>query len=340
MIINRFDLWLENDGPVAVALREYLEPALGADSVVFPPTFAPPEGSKEAPGYVIDNDIALIDTVGSQANRMEPIFKRAPYSALVPRVRIRIGEREIDLLDAGHRAADAAVRFSDKWNDLRAAFNSIRQSGDATLMAKRAPTTLLFGAWDSRDTQVKIPRLIGATIRAFGAQKLTRSAQFFSALDKEEVEDLGTQDFLSQVGLNDAPAGRTHGGVIAKQIRRDAILNLVALRALGAPDEGATLRLRRYILGLALVALLTPAENCLREGCLLTRARDKGVEGEVVGRDGSRVSLDVDEATAREFALAAAGEFGVGESWTAVFSKESVKAAANEKAEKGKGKKR
>ena len=43
---------------------------------------------------------------------MEPIFKREPYNSLVPQVIIEAGERRVNLLDAGHRAADAIVRFS------------------------------------------------------------------------------------------------------------------------------------------------------------------------------------------------------------------------------------
>src|SRR5579862_5646716 len=113
---TNLDEWLDDDGPV----REQLEPAMGKESVLFPPTFAPPEDRKDdPPSYVVDETsagrVALIDTVGSQANRMEPLFKRAPYSQLVPKAAVRIGDREIDLLDAGHRAADAVFRFSDKW---------------------------------------------------------------------------------------------------------------------------------------------------------------------------------------------------------------------------------
>ena len=39
-------------------------------------------------------------------------------------------------------------------------------------------------------------------------------------------------------------------------IRREAVLNLVALRALTGPDANASQKLQRYVLGLALVALL------------------------------------------------------------------------------------
>jgi len=63
------------------------------------------------------------------------------------------------------------LRFSDKWEHLRAAFLAIREKRDATPLAKLAPTSVLFGVWDSRDKQVKQPRIVGSTIRAFGGRQ-------------------------------------------------------------------------------------------------------------------------------------------------------------------------
>lgn len=338
MSIERFDSWLQASGPVAVIIREELEPVAGADSVFFPPTFAAPQGSDAPPGYLIDETssgrIALVDTVGAQANRIEPIFKQEPYSQLIPKVEIRIGERQIDLLDAGHRAADAVVRFSDKWTTLKNAFLAIRDKRDATPLARLAPTSLVFGVWDSRDTQVKLPRLVGSTIRAYKVEKLTRSAQFFAATEKEEIQDLASQDFLSAQGLDDAPAGRTDGGVIAEGgIRREAVLNLVALRALTGIDKELTAKLRRYVLGLSLVALLTKSERFLRQGCLLVPKEAKSAEAMIVDRTGDRKPLDVTEESALEFARLAAIDFVVGEPWTAIFDKDAVKKASDKKKE-------
>ncbi len=339
MNVNQFDTWLEFNGPVAVTLQEELEPVHGKGEVFFPPTFALPEGAKSAPSYVIDStsngNVALIDTVGSQANRMEPIFKDSDYAELVPKGVVKIGDREVHILDAGHRAADAIVRFSDKWDELRSAFLAIRDTRDAKPLAKIAPTSLVFGVWDSRDTQVKLPRLVGATIRAYGVEKLTRSAQFFSATEKEETHELASQDFLSQVGLDDAPAGRSEGGVISREgIRRRAVLNLVALRALTSSNDEETKKVQRYILGLALVALLAPSSRFLREGCLLVPAEGTTADLRLVDRAGKREPLSLAEQEAAAFAKAAAKEFGVGEAWVATFNPESVKEAAAKKAEK------
>ena len=347
-ILERFDSWLQTDGPVAVVIRTPLEPVLGRDAVLFPPTFAPAEKGA-APAYVIDETsegkTAIIDTVGSQANRLETIFKRPPYSELVPRTVVKIGDdHEVDVLDAGHRAADALVRFSSKREAIAAAFGAIADRGDSSPLAKLAPTSLVFGVWDSRGVGVKIPRLIGATVRAYGVEPLTRAAQFFSAFEKEETEALGeSQETLSELGLSDAPAGRGPGGVIARHgVRREAILNLVALRALAAADIADTIVLQRYILGLALVALTAQMELYLREGCLLVPARQEAGIQEVVQRTGEHGLFSVDATQALEFARASAAAFVVGDSWEATFESDRVKTTAEkkkkDKAKKTKGK--
>src|SRR5690606_20179020 len=114
----------------------------------------------------LDN-VCQIDSVGSQANRMEPIFKHSEYSSLIPKVTIKHDGGEIDLLDAGHRAADATVRFSDLWKQLYPAFDAYKQHGNAEPLARIAPTSIVFGIWDSRATQVKLQRIVRSVIRAY-----------------------------------------------------------------------------------------------------------------------------------------------------------------------------
>src|SRR5438552_3780378 len=53
--LSRFDAWINEGGPSALVLKEYLQPAAGPTEVIFPPTFAPPEDKKGAPSsYIID----------------------------------------------------------------------------------------------------------------------------------------------------------------------------------------------------------------------------------------------------------------------------------------------
>lgn len=158
---EQFDNWLvEGSDVAALAMRQWLGPVEGKDAIIFPPTYAKPERMRDEDwlGYNIDrfddgSSVCQIDSVGSQANRMEPIFKQGCYRKLVPRVTVKAGGQAVDLLDAGHRAADAVVRFSSLWEKLKPAFAAAR-AGNAEVLAKIAPTSLVFGAWDSRDTQV------------------------------------------------------------------------------------------------------------------------------------------------------------------------------------------
>src|SRR5262249_53974584 len=139
---KEFDRYLTDKGPAALVIREYLMPVEGNDGVVFPATFAATAGPGFPGGYNINHfegslsakftyqppgaeqlesevrrdpagqNVCLIDSVGSQANRIEPLFKEEKYKHLVPQVVVKAGEEEVNLLDAGHRAGDALVRCS------------------------------------------------------------------------------------------------------------------------------------------------------------------------------------------------------------------------------------
>jgi CRISPR-associated protein Csb1 len=355
-LLEMYDGWLKDDSDVAaVVMRQCLVPVEGKDSVVFPPTYTLDgtdvgsrfnkgepvpgvyKGQKGPMGYNIDpfadgTSVCLIDSVGSQANRMEPIFMREPYKKLVPQVIVKAGEQAVNLLEAGHRAADAIVRFSDLRDELEEAFNAVR-TGNASKLAKIAPTSLVFGVWDSRGTQVKLPRVVRSVIRAFKVKPLHRSAQYIPPVDYvaagllEAPQGKQEQDAMSELGLSHAPAPWSHGGVMVEGgIRRDATLNLVALRALRAGNDTDTLPLRRYILGLSLVAFTAPQETFLREGCQLVPDPDRKPEWSLVRHDGSREgNFRLPHQQALEYAVKAAEAFGVGPNKEATFEPRAVR---------------
>lgn len=355
-LLKRFDAWVANDGDsMALVIREYLVPVEGPDGVIFPATFA--SGDSFAGGYNIDGDpqgknVCLIDTVGSQANRIEPLFMQKPYDELVPQIVVKAGEKTVNLLEAGHRAGDAIVRCTALQGELQKAFKAA-QVGDAEPLGKIAPTSLVFGVWDSRDTQAKLARLIASTIRAHDVRKLTRSAQYVPATEYvatgllEETTDKKVKDAYAERGFIHVPASGAHGGVIASEIRRDATLSLAALRLLRAgADEQKTVALRRYILGLALTAFTRPGVGYLRQGCNLVLDADKPREFNEVLWDGKRPPANVTHGQALEFAQAAAQAFGVGKSRTVEFDRELAKkdiagegSPAEKPSGKGRGKK-
>src|SRR5216684_1203594 len=123
--LTRFDHYFTDDGAAAIVIREQLMPVEGADGVLFPATFAAGDGFPG--GYNIDRDpagtsVCLIDSVGSQANRIEPLFAAEKYRHLVPQIVIKAGDKEVNLLEAGHRAGDAIVRCSQLQKTLQDAF--------------------------------------------------------------------------------------------------------------------------------------------------------------------------------------------------------------------------
>jgi CRISPR-associated protein Csb1 len=357
----KFDAWLDEFGPAAVVLRESLMPVEGHDGVLFPATFAAAQNSKEfAGGYNINTfpdgtNVCLVDSVGSQANRIEPVFMKEGYAGLVPQVVVIAGERQVNLLEAGHRAGDAIVRCSELQGLLQKAFKALL-AGDADPLAQVAPTSLVFGVWDSRDTQAKWPRLLASSIKAFNVRKLNRSAQYIPALeyvdggivsdpDKEAdaKERNRLTDAYSERGFTHVPASWSHGGVIADGgVRRDAILSLAGLRLLAKREAGTlamdrTKALRRYILGLSLTALTAPQSAYLRQGCNLVPDPDKPREFTLVHADGRREPLALSHAEALAFAKAAAKGYGVGENRTVQFDRAKATADVAPK-EKGKGK--
>lgn len=343
--LTKLDHYLNDDGPAALVIREWMMPVEGADGVAFPATFA--AGDNFPGGYNIDGDpagknVCLIDSVGSQANRIEPMFASEKYRHLIPQIAVKAGEKEVSILEAGHRAGDALVRCSSLQETVDSVFRSV-MNGDCEPLAKLAPTSIVFGVWNSRGpqgTQAKLPRVIASTIRAFDVRKLTRSAQFNPAAeyvnDKllDEPADKATKDAYAERGFIHVPASGSHGGVIATGgIRRDATLSLAAIRQLAVKEgsgfdwmtSGRTRKLRRYVLGLALTAFTHNPSGSLRAGCLLVLDPDKPREFVEVHPTGERKPAKITHDAALKYATAAAEDFGVGDSKTVDFDRDRAK---------------
>jgi CRISPR-associated protein Csb1 len=343
------------DGAVAIHLTEALMPAEGHGAPIFPPTYTDV-------GYNIDElpdgtKLATIDSVGSQANRIEPMFRRSepgrrenPCAALVPQVEIAYRvkdedgdeERSVSILDAGHRLGDALIRGTELAKEAHDAFALFLRRGDSTQIAKLAPTSLVFGVWDSRDTQAKLPRIVSSVVRAHDVAKITRSAQFTPAIDYAQAGVVSQSDQekavgkassdLAQRGYVHIPSTGQLGGVIARgDIRRDVTVNLVALRRLDG-ENGKDLR--RYVLGLALVAATAPQDGFLRSGCQLTPDPERPATWTVVERNGVRRTVALDRKAVLEYAAAAAKAFGVGEDRNVQFDLKRAKSDVTKKKKK------
>ena len=354
VIEKRFDHYLRDSSDiVALRLSQNLEP-VDPSGIIYPPTYSDI-------GYNIDTladgrKVALIDSVGSQANRMEPIFKSdSPNISdwLVPQVDIVIREQPskvvVSLLDLAHRAADAVVQSTPDLAELVNDALRRLQQGDAYRLCTIAPTSLVFGVWDSRgETGEKRPRIVRSVIRAWDVEVLHSAAQFNSIwkrLTEQEQNELlkaaGARDAekLSKKGLADAPAvfrpkannkyrdglpnpeARVLGGVLVKgEVRRDVTVNLLALRQLRGQDAQQTLEIRRYLLGLSLLAATHEMDLFLREGCLL-RYQDENDEWfEIPRRGAPREASLAAFPEIREYADDVARPFR--EKWRDVFSRQ------------------
>lgn len=355
--LTKFDPWINENETAALVIQDHLVPVEGADGVFFPATYAPQLGAdrdkeKFQGGYNVDTfsdntNVCLIDSVGSQANRIEPIFAQPEYASLVPQIVVTFPQKglKLNLLHANHRAADAIIRCSAYATVLREAFLEVLR-GNAEKLAQIAPTSLVFGVWDSRDTSAKVPRLLSSTIRAFNIKEHTRSANFLTQV----TIDLAKLDILpdagSKEGFANALASKVPGGVQLMEngaIRRDATLSLAALRRLavldtaGAPVTERTTALRRYILSLALVAVTAPQESYLRQGCSLVPDPDKPRIFQLVKVDGSRRNVTVNHDEAKRYADAASSAFGVGANREEQFDITLGEKAGEAKPEKQKG---
>ena len=156
--------------------------------------------------------ICELDTVQSQANRMEASYQ-GELAGVIPRHVVEAGGHRADLTELPHRVADAAIRATGLAGEIRRCFEAFAE-GDALAMARLAPTSLVYGAWDSRDTRVAVPRAIGSRIEAHDVVECTRSAQYTAVFGQDEL-GLNNCEWKmgSQAGFAPSPATGRLGGV-------------------------------------------------------------------------------------------------------------------------------
>ena len=155
---------------VAIRGTATLEPAGGPGDKIFPPTHAVDDKNKK-PGakYAFetrridghDATCVLIDSVQSQANRMEEALEAlwADKQIVLPVVSVDFSSvapevGRVTSLSAPHRIADALLRDSllggklFRLSDIGKSFTDA-STRNATALFKVCPTGLVFGLWDS-----------------------------------------------------------------------------------------------------------------------------------------------------------------------------------------------
>ena len=306
---------IRDEDLVALTYRQALEPVEGRGAVVHPPTYPGPQakrgGSERPPEYVINDlgdgiRICELDTVQSQANRMEASY-RGSLADLIPRHAVESGGRRVDLTELGHRLADASIRATGLAGAIRAAFE-LFDAGDPAPLARLAPTSLVYGAWDSRGTWVKVRRAIRSRIEAHDVVECTRSAQYTGAFRPEEL-DLAAAEWTkaAKAGFAPSPATGRLGGIrVRGGIVQSASIVLGVLRGYRRGAAGEVLA--GYLLGLALGGLLAGGRRYnLRSGCELVPAGS--ATWQTVGVEGERCAVEVDAQAVLEELRTVAGEW-------------------------------
>jgi CRISPR-associated protein Csb1 len=163
--------------------------------------------------------------------------------------------------------------------------------------------------------------------------------------------DLAKLDILpdagSKEGFANALASKVPGGMQLMpekgSIRRDITVGLAALRRLavlnanGTLSKDRTIKLRRYILGLALVAITAPLDPYLRQGCNLVPDGRTPRDFKVVNLDGTRSNIEIAHNDAVAYARSAMNEFGIGPNREERFDASLAEKAAEAKPDKLKG---
>jgi CRISPR-associated protein Csb1 len=176
-----------------------------SDGLVFPPTYAAVE--KNGPPHIdfrrawVDGalrDVVVLDSVQSQANRVEQALLSAKASGRLAYPDIRVtfpadsGEPVYSVLQLSHRVFDVTLACATLGGVPffeSATGKSLRQSNpnSATSLFEHAPATLFLGAWDSHGgggpLVAKLPRLLTSEIIGLDAVPVNVSAMKSDPMD-------------------------------------------------------------------------------------------------------------------------------------------------------------
>ena len=269
----------------AIRLTVDLSPAAdeegGNKTRVFPPTYAPSiEGGKTE--YAISKSaddagkIAVLDSVQSQANRLEAVLQDAcdDGDLRLPLLAVDFGDlpcepRKLTVLQMPHRWADAILRDSVDGIDEKkgTAFlktkigKALVESNlrNATAVFGYCPSSLLFGVWHSTGKGggrgVKYPRALASEIIAYGAKKAIHSIVRDDPLCIEKIpfQDLYKRDSDFKAGVleitgdekKNEPSNINHGNALAsgglggitfRVAKLTAVITLAGMRRLRFPS--------------------------------------------------------------------------------------------------------
>lgn len=269
----------------AIRCRTILQPAAGPGTKVFPPTHAGgvyateqrrlPDGNGNGATRIVD--CVLLDSVQSQANRIEDALQQAidEGKLAMPLIVVNFGNQVADIqrvtsLQAPHRAADAILRDSDtSENDDNGKRLRFRDSdvgkaitdsslSNATGLFRYCPHALILGIWDSTGPKgglgakfaralvseiVGIDAVVGKkTASRIDPLQIRRQAAVTKAKDGSWAiaADSKAKGAISPSEINhgNIPPDATPGSVTISHAEHTAVLSMPQLRRLRFPIDG------------------------------------------------------------------------------------------------------
>ncbi len=266
---------------VAIRCRTILQPAAGPGTKIFPPTHAGGVYATEKrrlPGHVEPVDCVLLDSVQSQANRIEDALQQAIDEGRLemPLIVVNFGNSVADVqrvtsLQAPHRAADAILRDSltgdkdDKGKPLPFRKSEVGRAitdsslANATGLFRYCPHALFLGVWDSTGPKggagAKFARALVSEIVGIDAVVGKKTSSRIDPLQTRAAakvvklkdgswklaEEEKAKDAFSPSEINhgNIPPDVSDGSVTIAHAEHTAVLSLPQLRRLRFPLNGA-----------------------------------------------------------------------------------------------------
>lgn len=211
--MNHTELHQAVQSAAGLRLRLRLQPLYGQGEIIFPCTVAGGKyqtSKRRIPGFEESVDCTIIDSVQSQANRMEDalLSEIRAGNIFLPHVVTNFSGIDKDLekpigsitcFEAPHRIFDAIIRDSVDANDKHFPFTDEGKaaikanSKNATAIFQISPASLLFGSWDSTGVSgglgEKYTRCVVSELAAINTERAIRAGTRIDPLNSASEID-------------------------------------------------------------------------------------------------------------------------------------------------------
>ena len=278
--MNYTELHQAVQSAAGLRLRLRLQPMYGQGEIVFPSTYSGGGyliSDRRIPGYPEAVKCAILDSVQSQANRMEDALAEdirnenihlphavTDFTEAAKTFKKHVGK--ITSLEAPHRIFDAIIRDSELGN-IRFPYTAagiavVKANGkNATGLFQHDPTSLLFGSWDSTGVSgglgEKYTRCVVSEVVAINVEVSKRGAARVDPLNasrhvpikrdpKEKLiwevsGDEKAKGLIKASEINHGnipPTVSEYGGITCDYIQQSSTISFPALRQLRFPVNG------------------------------------------------------------------------------------------------------